>query len=466
MSLKFSYSSAIILLAFYVPFEVLLLKYLPVSEKVYSLLRFAPEVIIYLLLTVKLIQNLYHRHWLSKTPIDKLLIIFIISAIISIIINSAPIILSFIGLRTLLRYVALYYLVSCIDFSTQKIKRLIVGLILIGGIQGFLAAYQHYFGLSTWFYPRATDLEIAGVQSQYRILVSGWHGGREQGAGIGTFGDSVLLAIFLLFIAVLAHGYLLKIDIKSFRFRMFVYCIFFLTLYSLFLTYSRASALFGIITVPVMLFMEGKIKKLFFLCTLFTILIASILFEMATESPTNITYFNPRTNYINPIDNITNVFSKSYVQNNMRHSRGWVIVEIGGGLIKSFSLFGYGPAGDVSLGRMVKEDIGSKIPFSNLGIINDVFWVALLSYYGFVGVIIYFFILWKIYRASTFVYKNSVVSLYSMIGLCMAVIIIFTLPYTFIIRTFLFRSFGFYFWLLAGFVAAEYRRIKFEQSLN
>src|SRR5881398_3196919 len=107
LKLKFKYSVAVILLALYVPFEVIILKYLPVSDKVYSLLRFVPEVLIYLLLIIKLVQNVYHLHWIPKTPIDKILFLFVISAIISVIVNAAPLLLSVIGMRPLLRYIAL-----------------------------------------------------------------------------------------------------------------------------------------------------------------------------------------------------------------------------------------------------------------------------------------------------------------------------------------------------------------------
>jgi hypothetical protein len=44
--------------------------------------------------------------------------------------------------------------------------------------------------------------------------------------------------------------------------------------------------------------------------------------------------------------------------------------------------------------------------------------------------------------------------------LSMAVYVILAVPYTFIVRTFAFRPFAFYFWMLAGIVAAEYRRMK------
>jgi hypothetical protein len=461
---KFKYSTIVILLALYVPFEVIILKYMPVSDKIYSLLRFVPEVMIYLLLILNVIHNIYHRQWISRTPIDVALFLFVVSAIISIISNSAPLALSIIGMRPLLRYIALFYLVSNLDIPSSKIKLFIITLILVGGLQGLLTSYQHFAGISKVFMPRATDLEVEGVQSQFKLAQTGWGSGREQGAGIGTFGDSVLVGLFLVFVSVLSFTYFLKIQIKSALFKVMLFGIFLLTLIALFYTYSRASVLIAVASVPIILFIEKKIKKLFFLGIMSALMLTGVLFLMANESPTSAAYYNPKGKYTSPIDNITSIFSQSYVDHNLEHSRGWIIMQVGIPVLESFKLFGYGPSGDESLGRMAKENVSGTMPFQNLGIINDVYWVALLSYYGFIGIVIFLFILWRIYAAAMIVYKNSSEPIYAMIGLCVAVTVILALPYTFIVRTFAFRPFAFYFWLIAGLAVAEYRRIKVNQS--
>jgi hypothetical protein len=460
MSVKLKYSTLVILLALYVPFEVIILKYLPVSDKIYSLLRFVPEIMIYLLLVINIAHNIYHRQWISRTPIDTVLLMFVLSAFISIIVNHAPLTLSIIGMRPLLRYIALFYIVSNIDIPQSKIKLLVLALIFIGGMQCLLISFQHFTGISKMFVPRATDLEVEGVQSQFRLAASGWGSGREQGAGIGTFGDSVLVALFLVFTTALSYTYYLRMEVKPVLFKFYLLGIFMLTLIALFFTYSRASVLIAVAAVPITLFLEKKIKKLFFIGIMSALLIAGVLFLMANESATGASYYNPKGKYTSPIDNVTNIFSSSYVQHNMQHSRGWIITEVGLPVLQSLKFFGYGPSGDESLGRMVKENISGSMPFQNLGIINDVYWVALLSYYGFVGIIFFILILLKIFKAAMIVYKNSPSTIYSMVGLCMAVMVILAFPYTFILRTFAFRPFAFYFWLLAGIVAAEYRRIK------
>ncbi|MEP7168216.1 MAG: hypothetical protein ABI855_02490 [Bacteroidota bacterium] len=463
-SLKFKYSTLVILLALYVPFEVIILKYLPVSDRIYSILRFVPEVLIYLLLILNVVHNIYNRHWISRTPIDVALFLFVVSAIISIIVNSAPLALSIIGMRPLLRYIALFYLVSNLNIPASRIRFFIIAIILVGGLQGVLISYQHFAGINKVFMPRATDLEVEGVQSQFKLVQTGWGSGREQGAGIGTFGDSVLVGLFLVFITILSLCYYLKIKIKVLIYKVILIGIFFLALVALFYSYSRASVLIAIAAVPIVLFLEKKIKRLFFIGSLSMIILSGMLFLMANSSSTSSAYYNPKGKYTSPIDNITNIFSQSYVDHNLEHSRGWIIMEVGLPVLQSFKLFGYGPSGDESLGRMAKENVSGAMPFQNLGIINDVYWVALLSYYGFIGLLFFSIILWKIYKAAMSVYKNSTEPIFAMIGLCVVVMVILAVPYTFIVRTFAFRPFAFYFWLLAGLAIAEYRRIKLRKS--
>lgn len=462
MSFKIKYSVIIALLAIYLPFEVLLLKYLPVSDQAYSLMRFIPEVVIYLLLGTKVLQNIYNRKWIPKTPIDRVLLLFLISAIISIAANAAPLLHSLVGMRPLLRYVALFYLVASIDIPAAKVKTLVFTLIGIGALQCVIAGFQHFTGISQFFYPRPTDLEVAGVQAQYKMLETGFHSGREQGVGIGTFGDSVLLALFLVFITVISYCVILKMKMKTIFYRFLITCIFLVSLVGLFFTYSRVSVMIAVMAIPIILFIERRIKKLFFMGLVFSILLINIFLSVPGQSG----YYNPKSRYTNPIANITSIFSESYIENNMKHSRGWILSDVGGSLIQTLNLFGYGPPGDETLDRMIKEDVISPLPFKNVSVINDVYWVALLGYFGFIGVALYLFILWKLYKSSLFVYRNSSQQIYIVLGLSLAVITILSIPYTFVIRTWVFRPFGFYFWLLAGLIVAEYRRIKMKEQQN
>ena len=76
MKLKFSW--LIYFLVLFVPFEILFLKFLPVSDEVYGYLRFLAEVIIYVLAGVILYRVLQSGKLPKGTSIDKPLLVFVV----------------------------------------------------------------------------------------------------------------------------------------------------------------------------------------------------------------------------------------------------------------------------------------------------------------------------------------------------------------------------------------------------
>jgi hypothetical protein len=150
----------------------------------------------------------------------------------------------------------------------------------------------------------------------------------------------------------------------------------------------------------------------------------------------------------------------------MQFSRGAVLTEIGGNLISSFKLLGYSPAQDFALERAAAKLFGSNMPINNLPIINDVYWVAFIIYYGLAGLAIYFFILYKLFQSSRYVLKNSTDPYFRIFALTLATMALLVIPYSLILRTFVFRSFGFYFWLIAGIVISEWRRLKYLEQTD
>ena len=126
----------------------------------------------------------------------------------------------------------------------------------------------------------------------------------------------------------------------------------------------------------------------------------------------------------------------------------------------SFKVLGYSPAQEFALDKASTQLFGSNMPINNLPIINDVYWVAFIIYYGFAGLAIFWFILYKLFRGSLFVFKHTGDVYLRIFALSFAVMVVLAIPYSFILRTFVFRAFGFYFWLIAGLVFSEWRRLK------
>lgn len=462
--MKFKFSSLIVFLVIFVPFEVMILKYLPVTDTVYSFLRFSVEIIIYIIAGILFARYLSAKKIPNGTSIDRPLLLFIIYALAITFINQAPLLQSLIGLRTLLRYLPLMYIIAFINFDESMPRKILHSIIFVAGIQSVIAIYQHYAGLGDFWYPRASDLEIGGKQVSFRLLATGFGGGREIGTGIGTFGDSVFLALFLVIAFAVTFATMQK-KILIPRFNKITFnIILLLIIIALFFTYSRGSVLIALFTIPVILFISGGRKKTFIYLTVGLIIISPIIIFGVFSKENSDTYINPKLKYTDPLANIASVFSSSYVDKTMQFSRGAVLTEVGGYLVSSFKLLGYSPAQEFALEKASTKLFGSNMPINNLPIINDVYWVAFIIYYGLIGLAIFFYILYKIFKAALFVFRNSPDPYFRIFALAMVAIIIIAIPYSLILRTFVFRSFSFYFWMIAGLVFAEWRRLQIAQK--
>jgi hypothetical protein len=281
------------------------------------------------------------------------------------------------------------------------------------------------------------------------------------GAGIGTFGDSVFLALFLVLSFTILVSALQRVNQIDKKTRWVVVAITALAVATLFFTYSRGSVLIAFAAVPIILFFSGGRKKLVIYLTA-GIIIASplILYGVLGKAEQGPGYINPKIKYTDPISNIFAVFTSSYVENTMQFSRGAILTEIGGELVSTLKLLGYSPAQEFALEKAATKLFGSNMPINNLPIINDVYWVAFIIYYGIIGLLIFWFILFRLMKGSVYVFKNTPDPYIRIFALAFIAIVILSIPYSFILRTFVFRAFGFYFWLIAGIVFAEWRRLR------
>jgi len=391
-------------------------------------------------------------------------LIFIGYGFLITIVNSAPMLEAFVGIRGLLRYVPLVYVLPFIRIDKVMSRRYFNLLIFIAIGQVLLTIYQHYFGVSEIWYPRASDLEIGGKQVDFRLLSTGFGSGREQGAGIGTFGDSVPLALFLVivFIVLVAS---LQIPMNFGRNKkVLLNTLAILILVSIFFTYSRGSVLIALLTIPLLLLLAGKRKNIVLLFIAAILVLSPFLINMMVVKTGESAYINPKLRYTDPISNVLAVFNSDYVDNTLQFSRGLVLTQIGVKLVEGKYFFGFSPAQDFALEKAATKMFGSETPINNLPVINDVYWVAFVIYYGFVGLAIFLLILYRIMKASIFVYKNSPDIYLKVFGLSMAVLVLISIPYSMILRTFMFRSFGFYFWVMAGLVFMEWRRLKYSDT--
>src|SRR3989339_1220735 len=129
--------------AIYLPFESVLLKFIP--EDIYVFARYFSEGLIYLLCAVVLWHILSGKIKLRHTPIDFPFILFVIILLSSALINVVEPTVAVLGIRQIIRFILVFYLVSYLRPSKTYIKRLtaamfavVLGESLIGITQSFV----------------------------------------------------------------------------------------------------------------------------------------------------------------------------------------------------------------------------------------------------------------------------------------------------------------------------------------
>lgn len=438
-------------IALYTPFEEFFLRWLPGIVPV--ALRFVPELILYGLLVWVCGIRLLRGRSLRSTPIDYLLVAFAVSTAISMMLNDSPLVGSIINLRTIWRYLSVFYIVVNLDISLPDVKRMLTGLKVVMLIQGIIGSIQYFLPASfnqAFFAPR--EFEIGTYKGESMAA----SGDLKVGATAGTFSDSAVLSAFLLVglslflsgIYATSGGLIPNLpDIGSLGAIMF----------GIFASKKRAALAIALIT-PLLVFYVYRRRKdllnvtwLYGGMALFAV-IAIIAVGGAVESFSGA---DDRQKSIDLGTYFLQVFSPEYWRQSNEEARGWFMHTILNGVFSTHSWFGFGP--DFWFTQIAIEDTLRRAPDiaklkRDYGVFDDGFWFAFVAYFGIVGTLIYGFIIKRLYDAARWLTRVSTEPELRTLGATFATLIFVTVLYTFVERIFRLRAFSFYFWLLAGLV--------------
>ena len=449
----------------YVAFEEFVLKFLPVSDTVYSYLRFLGEILIYVAFGKLVIHKLYRGIPFVKTAIDLPVIGFYSVVLLSILVNGSPLIGSLYNVRPLARYIVLFYLVVNSSLSDRKIETFLRIILGIGVFQLTAGLIQWLGGPAAFdfFLPRESTLSIAGFSKEYRLLEIG----REIGSVYGTLGDTVIYGVFMILVLII---YLSRIRRLEYLNLLGAAVLFFFIARS----YSRAATFSALLAGGAWYYFHYGWKK--------TLQLAGVIFVvfgllLAVVNPFNLEYINPRKARVGLVGNVTGVFSGSYVRIAQKQRLGALIGNVPTVLLNR-PILGYGADQNKAIEglNMSKRSFLFKV-LSKEGF-KDVYWVAILCFYGVLGLSFFALIFYSLFRAALNLYKRSVgtASLVegnasasrlaqrsAIIMLCLVTVTVFLLFFN---RTLEFRGYGFYFWLCAGLMFASDRALPFYKPLR
>ena len=421
----------------YFAFEEFALKLLPVSEQVYSYLRFLGEILIYAAFAKLVLHKLYKGIPFVKTPLDLPIIGFYAVVFLSMVINNSPLMGSLYNIRPVARYIVLFYLVVNSPLSQQRIQTLIRVILCIGVVQLGVGLVQWFGGPTIYdlFLPRATTLEVAGFSKDYRLLEIG----REIGSIYGTLGDTVIYGVFMIIILTIFLSRIRRLEYLN---------LLGIGILLLFIarSYSRAATFSAMLACVVWYFFQYGWKKTLRL-SLIVLLLFSVL--LAIVNPFDLEYVNPRKARVGLTGNITGVFSGSYVRVAQKQRLGALIGNVPTVLVNK-PLLGYGADQNTTIEKLNMSRRSYLLKILSKKGFKDVYWVAILCFYGLLGLGLFMFIFYRLFKAALELYKRTL-SKYTkelaMVMLCLVVVTVFLLFFN---RTLEFRGYGFYFWMCAA----------------
>jgi hypothetical protein len=424
-----SFKRVVLFLAFFLPFEEFVLKFMPISDELYSLLRYGSELLLLITLLALIIKKMVEKKQFVKTTVDLPVLIFVGITSLSGLLNQTPLLEIVLFIRIVLRYYALYLLLVNIELDEKFTKKLIYGLVTIASLQFFIGLAQVLIGgtVNNLLMPRASTLKVGSYSKEWLLL----QGLREKGyLFFGTFGDTVNLGlfIFVIFIVMLGVYFIWKKPIKK------MWLFFLLSFFTLLFTYSVGL----IFTLFISLLFITIIKRKWTLMVSSS-LIVLLFFLILTFYPAEFAEVATSRYAVSPFKNVSATFSTTFLES-IRQNRLFTLFEVPKVILSQSPLFGFGPAWS-----LIKDRI-------SIYFLGDVYWAQMLGQVGMIGLWAFLWIIWRFYKAGFNVYKNSNDLLKKGIALGFLGVTVGVLFYDFIGPALETRPLAFYFWLFAGLI--------------
>lgn len=224
-------------LLLYLPFESFLLKFIPDDVYVYG--RYYSEVIVYILCAVILWRLATHQIRWRFTYADLPFALFLVALAASSVLNTNPALVSLLGARQIIRFIFLYFVAVQLRLNFDWVKKVMLGLLMVLGIQVVLGYGQVAFGetLDPILLPseRKTVGEIELTQGTDYF----WDPGQRV---FGTLGRYDRLGVFMAMIMLFLVAYLY--EKRQGKYTTYIAGLLCVALPVLAFTYSR-SAWFG-----------------------------------------------------------------------------------------------------------------------------------------------------------------------------------------------------------------------------
>lgn len=429
-------------LAFYLPLEDFLLKWLPVSDFVYLALRQLPDLLV--LVAVGLVVSARMagggRFRVIGRGADVALVLFVLVAAASASLNGANAAAALLNLKALLRYVLVVYVLLNVPLDERRLQS-VFGAVLVGvGIQGLVAGVQAVFGqqVTSFFLPPSTEVTVGGLHLEFAAT---WEAAR--GRVFGTMGQTVAFAGFM--VVGLSVWLVTQKGRRSMRYWGGV--LGFIAL--LYLSGSVASLITGVGLVVIFEALRGNVG----LKAILGVMGAGMAVILLTLTPVALGQTE-----------LGEVFTERYISIAMNQRLG-VIVLVLPEFVASLDVqqILLGMSGDpVILADFLAEMFRApRALLREATILEDVYWGALIVYYGLIGFgCIGYFLLAGLRGAVAVRGKTSLSQPARQAATVALLLLLAAVPLNLVGKAFEVRQFAFYLWTTVGLALSAWQQHK------
>jgi O-antigen ligase len=434
-------------LAVFLPFEPVILKYTP--DEIYLFARFFSEGLIYLLAAVVIWRILNGTIRPRSTPADLPFLLFLVILVSSAIINAVPPSIAVLGMRQIVRFIIVFFIVVYLKPDKGFIKRLTFVMLGVVGLESLLGLTQSFVGSPLDAFLLPSDARTYGEITLTGGVTQFWDPGSRIFATLGRYDRLGNFLYFFLAIAV-AMFY----NFKNEKLRRDLVPLFLLAIPALILTYSRASwfaFLLGFLFIGIWIMRDRRVT------------IAFVSFLVFVTGYLGISGLNVRFITEAPGQTLVERFYESFSYARWRGEyyglgRLFWMVQTPLTVIPASPLFGFGPGqyggGAVAaLGNTrVYEQLG--LPFGVFGTegIIDNNWFSLWGETGTLGLIFFLWMYAAVFRECLRVYRQSADPVTRSIALGVAAAMVGIGMNAMLSTVFEIRTLAYYLWMYAGFV--------------
>ena len=428
-------------------FEETIYGQLSLGPTTYLIAKTATEAFLYFVLLIVIVYQLSKKRlqYYQLTFFDYCIALFLCLALISTLVNEGSLIQGAINIRTMLRYIVIYYIITLLGWvpSEKQFNRILKLIIYLAIFQTFLTGLQHFLGddfRNQYFSPLVLSEDIAnGIQ----LLKEGKE--TKLGAGYGTFGKPAALSFYLLLVSaillVILH------DTHSPK-KYLLWIGYIILLIGIYFSYKRGPLILAL-ALPIFTAWFMGYKSIAWRYIVVGLLLTPILFILLSAfAPKEFT--DAKNERLSPTEAIAQLFTDEYWENTNTSSRGWFIQEVGIEALSSSKLIGYG-ADPENAQKILAQQNNNFAKLIGWKAFEDVYIVAMTIYYGQIGtllIILSYCYLFKIALKDL----NKTIGYLRRIKVILVVSILLLAGGIFLERVLELRAFTFIFWVFAGLV--------------